>query len=69
MVTHMEFTPREELMYEVMNAIYESGIPISFKGAMVLRHALRKPGSLMRSVILKTLMRTGIQELLLHVSR
>ena len=33
----MKITPEEQLMYSVMKAIYESGIPISFKGSMVLK--------------------------------
>ena len=30
----MQITAEEELMYGVMKAIYESGIPIDFKGSM-----------------------------------
>jgi hypothetical protein len=33
----MKITAEELLMYKVMKAIYESGIPISFKGSMVLK--------------------------------
>jgi len=33
----MKITAEEKLMYKVMKAIYESGIPISFKGSMVLK--------------------------------
>lgn len=29
----MQLTPEEKLMYEVMKALYGSGIPISFKGS------------------------------------
>ena len=36
----MNITAEEKLMYEVMRAIYESGIPIDFKGAMVLKACL-----------------------------
>ena len=32
----MEITTQEKLMYEVMKSIYDSGMPISFKGSMVL---------------------------------
>ena len=31
-------------MYEVMKAVYDSGIPISFKGSMVLRACLLEAG-------------------------
>ena len=40
----MNFTAEEKLMYEVMKAIYESGIPISFKGSMVLKACLLEAG-------------------------
>ena len=40
----MNITAEEKLMYEVMKAIYESGIPISFKGSMVLRACLMEEG-------------------------
>ena len=33
----MNITAEEKLMYEVMKAIYDSGIPVDFKGAMVLK--------------------------------
>ena len=33
----MNISAEEKLMYNVMKAIYESGIPISFKGSMVLK--------------------------------
>ena len=33
----MEITAEEILMYKVMSAIYSSGIPISFKGSMVMK--------------------------------
>ena len=32
----MQITAEEKLMYGVMKAIYDSGIPIDFKGSMVL---------------------------------
>ncbi len=35
---------QEKLMYEVMKAIYDSGIPISFKGSMVLKACLVEAG-------------------------
>ena len=40
----MNFTAEEKLMYVVMKAIYESGIPISFKGSMVLKACLLEAG-------------------------
>ncbi len=40
----MKITAEEKLMYEVMRAIYDSGIPISFKGSMVLKACLMEAG-------------------------
>ena len=40
----MVFSIEEQLMYEVMRAVYESGIPISFKGSMVLKACLLEAG-------------------------
>ena len=40
----MSITAEERLMYEVMKAIYESGIPVSFKGSMVLKACLMDAG-------------------------
>lgn len=40
----MNITAEEKLMYEVMKAIYDSGIPISFKGSMVLKACLMEAG-------------------------
>lgn len=40
----MNLTAEEKLMYEVMEAIYDSGIPISFKGSMVLKACLMDVG-------------------------
>ena len=40
----MIITAEEELMYRVMKAIYDSGIPINFKGAMVLKACLLEAG-------------------------
>ena len=37
----MMITAEERLMYQVMKAIYDSGIPISFKGSMVLNDCFR----------------------------
>ena len=37
-------TAEEKLMYKVMKAIYDSGIPISFKGSMVLKACLIEAG-------------------------
>lgn len=40
----MNITAEEKLMYSVMKAIYDSGIPISFKGSMVLKACLLEAG-------------------------
>ena len=40
----MKLSAEEKLMYTVMNAIYSSGIPIDFKGAMVLKACLMEAG-------------------------
>ncbi len=40
----MNITAEEKLMYEVMKAIYDSGIPVSFKGSMVLKACLLEAG-------------------------
>ena len=40
----MIITSEEHLMYQVMKAIFESGIPISFKGSMVLKAFLMDAG-------------------------
>jgi len=40
----MNITAEEKLMYEVMRAIYESRIPISFKGSLVLKACLMEAG-------------------------
>ena len=40
----MQLTPEEKLMYEVMKALYGSGIPISFKGSMVMKACLMEAG-------------------------
>lgn len=40
----MNITAEEKLMYRVMKAIYESGIPINFKGSMVLKACLLEAG-------------------------
>lgn len=40
----MNLTVEEKLMYEVMKAIFDSGIPISFKGSMVLKACLLEAG-------------------------
>lgn len=40
----MKLTTEEKLMYTVMKAIYDSGIPISFKGSMVLKACLMEAG-------------------------
>lgn len=40
----MKLSAEEKLMYSVMNAIFNSGIPIDFKGAMVLKACLLEAG-------------------------
>ena len=40
----MKISAEEKLMYTVMKAIYEGGIPISFKGSMVLKACLMEAG-------------------------
>ena len=40
----MMITAEERLMYRVMKAIYDSGIPVSFKGSMVLKACLLEAG-------------------------
>lgn len=40
----MNITSEEKIMYEIMKAIYESGIPINFKGSMVLKACLIESG-------------------------
>lgn len=40
----MNITAEEKLMYEAMKAVYDSGIPVSFKGSMVLKACLIEAG-------------------------
>lgn len=40
----MHITAEEKLMYKVMKAIYDSSIPVSFKGSMVLKACLLESG-------------------------
>ena len=40
----MVFSVEEQLMYKVMKAVYDSRIPISFKGSMVLKACLLEAG-------------------------
>ena len=40
----MNITAEEKIMYSVMKAIYDSGIPVSFKGSMVLKAFLLEAG-------------------------
>ena len=42
----MNVTAEERIMYSVMKAVYDSGIPISFKGSMVLKACLFEAGFL-----------------------
>jgi hypothetical protein len=40
----VNISAEEKLMYEVMRAIYDSGIPVNFKGSMVLKACLMEAG-------------------------
>ena len=40
----MNITGIEKRMYEVMKAVFDSGIPVDFKGAMVLKACLLEAG-------------------------
>ena len=40
----INITAEEKLMYQVMGALYDSGVPVTFKGAMVLRAFLLEAG-------------------------
>ena len=40
----MKVSAEEKIMYEVMKALYDSGIPVSFKGSMVLKACLMEAG-------------------------
>lgn len=40
----MIISGEEKLMFHVMNAIYDSGIPVSFKGSMVMKAFLLESG-------------------------
>ena len=40
----MQITAEEKWMYAVMKAIYDSGIPMDFKGSMVLKASLAEAG-------------------------
>lgn len=40
----MNITAEEKIMYKVMKAIYDSSIPVSFKGSMVLKACLLEAG-------------------------
>ncbi len=42
----MNLTAEEKIMYDVMTAIYDSGIPMNFKGSMVLKACLAEAGYL-----------------------
>lgn len=42
----LNVTAEERIMYSVMKAVYDSGIPISFKGSMVLKACLFEAGFL-----------------------
>lgn len=40
----MNLSAEEKMMYRVMKALYDSGIPVSFKGSMVLKACLMEAG-------------------------
>lgn len=40
----MNISAEEKLMYQVMKAVFDSGIPVSFKGSMVLKACLLEAG-------------------------
>ena len=40
----MIITAEEKLMYDVMKAVYDSVIPVNFKGSMVLKACLMEAG-------------------------
>ena len=40
----MKLSAEEKMMYRVMKALYDSGIPVSFKGSMVLKACLMEAG-------------------------
>ena len=40
----MNISAEEKIMYRVMKALYDSGIPVSFKGSMVLKACLMEAG-------------------------
>ncbi len=40
----MNISSEEKLMYAVMKAIYDSGIPMNFKGSMVLKACFLEAG-------------------------
>ena len=40
----MNISAEEKIMFEVMKALYDSGIPVSFKGSMVLKACLIEAG-------------------------
>ncbi len=44
MAINLNITAEEKLMYAIMKSIYESGIPINFKGSMVLKACLIEAG-------------------------
>ena len=40
----MKLSTEEKVMYRVMKALYDSGIPVCFKGSMVLKACLMEAG-------------------------
>lgn len=57
----MNISLEEKLMYRVMKALYDSGIPISFKGSMVLKACLMDAGFWKKRGTRLILTRTGTQ--------
>ena len=65
----MNLTKEEKLMYEVMKAIFDSGIPISFKGSMVLKACLLEAGYTEEICHTVDMMLIGTQMFRLHPSK
>lgn len=40
----MKLSAEEKMMYKVMKALYDCGIPVNFKGSMVLKACLMEAG-------------------------
>lgn len=57
----MQITAEEKLMYSAMKAIYDSNIPVDFKGSMVLKACLLEAGFWKKYGTRLISMQTGIQ--------